>query len=247
MSGHSHWATIRRKKGATDAKKGQVFSKLARQITLAARTGGGDPDSNLTLKYVMDKAREASMPKDNIERAIKKGTGELEGVSLESAQYEAIGPGGVFILIECLTDNRNRTAPEIKKILEMRNARLGSAAWAFEPKGMISIPAAGITEEKLMDTVIEAGGEDLQRVGETFQVITSPTDLDGVRRALTEQGVQIENAELTQLPKNTVAVDEETGRKLMSLLAEVEDHDDVQNVYSNMELPESLLQEASQE
>lgn len=241
MSGHSHWATIRRKKGAADAKKGQMFSKLARNIMAAARTGGGDPNSNLALKYAIDKARAASMPRDNIDRAIKKGTGELEGATLENAQYEAIGPGGVFILIECLTDNRNRTAPEIKKILEMRNARLGSVAWAFEHKGIISIPAAGLAEDKLLEAVLEAGGEDLQRSGSFFQVITAPSDLDGVRKALAEQGFQIENAELTQLPKSTVPVDEDVGRKLMDLLGEIEDHDDVQNVYANMELPDSLL------
>jgi YebC/PmpR family DNA-binding regulatory protein len=246
MSGHSHWATIRRKKGAVDAKKGQLFSKLARQITIAARTGGGDPESNLSLKYVMDKARGVSMPKDNIERAVKKGTGELEGVTLETAQYEAIGPHGVFILIECLTDNRNRTAPEIKKILEMRNAHLGAVAWAFEPKGVISVPAAGIEEDGLLEIVLEAGGEDLQRVSDTFQVITSPADFYNVRRILTDKGVNIENAEMTQLPKSTVPVDEEAGRKLMGLLGELEDHDDVQNVYSNIEFPESLLSEAAE-
>jgi len=240
MSGHSHWATIRRKKGATDSKRGQLFSKLARQITIAARSGG-DPDSNIGLKYAMDKAGQYSMPKENIERAIKKGTGELGGGSLESAHYEAIGAGGVFILIEVLTDNRNRTSSEIRKTLEMRNAHLGSVAWAFEQKGLITIPAEGVTEEQLLETVLDAGGEDLQRIGDIFQVTTAPLDLDRVRRTLAEKGITIEAAELTQMPKNSVPVDDATGRKLLDLLGQLEDHEDVQNVYSNMELPESLL------
>ena len=181
MSGHSHWATIRRKKGAVDSKRGQLFSKLARQITIAAR-GGKDPDSNIGLKYAIDKARQYSMHKDNIDRAIKKGTGELAGGALESAHYEAIGPGGVFILIEVLTDNRNRTSSEIRKTLEMGNAHLGSVAWAFEQKGLITVLAEGISEDQLLEVVLDAGGEDMQRTGNVFQVTTAPPDLTASRK-----------------------------------------------------------------
>jgi len=246
MSGHSHWATIRRKKGATDSKRGQLFSKLARQIAIAARSGGGDPETNIGLKYAMDKAREYSMPKDNIERAVKKGTGELGGVALESAHYEAIGPGGVFILIEVLTDNRNRTSSEIRKMLEMRNAHLGSVAWAFEQKGLITVPAEGVSEDQLLEVVLDAGGEDMQRTGNVFQVTTAPLDLYRVRKALTDKGFKVEACEVTQMPKSSVPVDADVGRKLMDLLGLIEDHDDVQNVYSNIELPESLLASMAQ-
>jgi YebC/PmpR family DNA-binding regulatory protein len=241
MSGHSHWATIRRKKGATDTKRGQLFSKLARQITIAARTGGGDPETNIALKYAVEKARGYSMPKENIERAVKKGTGELGGATLESAHYEAIGPGGVFILIEVLTDNRNRTSSEIRKLLEMRNAHLGSVAWAFEQKGLITVPAEGVSEDELLEVVLDAGGEDMQRAGNVFQVTTAPLDLFRVKKALADKGIKVEAAEVTQMPKSSVPVDAEVGRKLMDLLGQIEDQDDVQNVYSNMELPESLL------
>jgi len=245
MAGHSHWANIQRRKNAVDAKKGKLFSKLARQITIAARQGGGDPESNITLKYAIDKARAVSMPKENIERAIKKGTGELESERFETMFYEAIGPGGVFILMEILTENRNRTAPEIRKLLEKKDARMGSVAWAFEQKGMIVVPAADVEEDSLLESVLEAGAEDMQRVGDTFQVITAPTDLDRVRRALVERGMPVESAELTRLPKTPNPVDEETGRKVLSLLEDLQDHDDVQNVYSNVELPEALLAEAA--
>jgi len=246
MSGHSHWATIRRKKGATDSKRGQLFSKLARQITIAARMGGGDPETNIGLKYAMDKAREYSMPKDNIERAMKKGTGELGGAVLESAQYEAIGPGGVFILIEVLTDNRNRTSAEIRKLLEMRNAHLGSVAWAFEQKGLITVPAEGVSEDQLLEAVLDAGGEDMQRTGNVFQVTTAPLELYRVKKALADKGIKVESAEVTQMPKSSVPVDADVGRKLMDLLGQIDDHDDVQSVYSNMELPESLLASMAQ-
>ena len=246
MSGHSHWATIRRKKGATDSKRGQLFSKLARQVTLAARQGGGDPDTNIGLKYAMDKAREYSMPKDNIDRAVKKGTGELGGAVLETAQYEAIAPGGVFILIEVLTDNRNRTSAEIRKLLEMRNAHLGSVAWAFEQKGLITVPSEGVSEDQLLEIVLDAGGEDMQRAGNVFQVTTAPLDLFRVRKALEDKGIKIEASEVTQMPKSSVPVEADVGRKLMDLLGQIEDHDDVQSVYSNMELPESLLASMAQ-
>lgn len=243
MSGHSHWATIKRKKGAADAKKGQMFSKLAKAITIAARQGGADPASNLSLKYAMDKARQFSMPKDNIDRAIKKGTGEGGGEQLESVKYEAIGPGGVFILIECLTDSRNRTAAEIRKMLELRNARLGSVAWAFEQKALLTISGEGVTEDQLIEVALEAGADDVQKAGTSFQVTAAPHDGESVRRAVTEKGFKVDSFEVAQVAKTPVGVDEETGRKLLALLEQIEEHDDVQNVYSNVDLPESLMKE----
>ncbi len=246
MSGHSHWATIKRKKGAADQKRGAMFSKLAKAISLAARTGGGDPDTNIQLKYAIDKAKQSLMPRDNIDRAIKKGTGELtDSAALETVKYEAIGPGGVFILVDCLTDNRNRTASEVRKILELRNARLGSVAWAFEPKGMITLPAEGVNEDQLTELVLEAGAEDLQRSGNVFQVTTAPGDLEAVRRALAEKGVKIESGELTQLAKTPQPVEADVARKLVDLMGELEDHEDVQSVFSNMELSEAVMAEMS--
>lgn len=243
MSGHSHWATIRRKKGAVDAKKGQMFSKLAKAITIAARQGGADAASNLSLKYAMDKARQFSMPKDNIDRAIKKGTGEGDGAQLESVKYEAIGPGGVFILIECLTDSRNRTASEVRKLLELKNARLGSVAWAFEQKALVTLAGEGVTEDQILEVALDAGADDVQKVGSSFQVTAAPHDGEAVRRALTEKGFKVEAFEVIQAAKTPMAVDEETGRKVLDLLGQIEDHDDVQNVYSNVDLPESLMKE----
>ena len=243
MSGHSHAANVRRRKEAGDAKRGKIFSKMARNIMNAARTGGGDPSANLNLKYAIDRARAVSMPKDNIERAIKKGTGELDGKALEICMYEAIGPGGVFIMIDGLTDNRNRTASEIRKILERRNAHLGSVAWAFEKKGLITVPAAGISEDDLLETVLEAGAEDLQRVGDSFIISTAPADLDHVRRALVENGIAVEDAELSQVAKNDLKVDEKNCRKLLDLFEQLDDNDDVQNVYSNLDVPDAILAE----
>ena len=243
MAGHSHSANVRRRKEAVGAKRGKVFSKLARAIIVAARDGGGDPVSNLALKYAVDRAKAVSMPKDNIERAIKKGTGELDGGALETCIYEAIGPGGVLILIEGLTDNRNRTAPEIRTILERKNAHLGSVAWAFEQKGVIYVPADAVTEDALMEKALEAGAEDMERVGDRFIVTTLPSELDSVRRALADASIAIEDAELSMEPRTTVAVDEESARKTLSLFDELNDHDDVQNVYSNLDAPEALLAE----
>ncbi len=245
MAGHSHWAGIKRRKQSTDSKRGRVFSRIARQIMSAARTGGSDPDANLQLKYAIEHAKQVSMPKDTVERAIKKGTGELEGTQLESVMYEAIGPGAVFVLIEALTDNRNRTAAEIRKILELKDAHLGKVAWAFEQKGLIVVSAESVSEDALLEAVLEAGADDMQRVGASFEVVTAPVDLERVRRSLEEKGIPMDAAELTQLPKSPVPVDEHTGRKLLSLLQELDDHDDVESVYSNLDLPESLLAEVS--
>ena len=245
MAGHSHWHNVQRRKGAVDAEKGKIFGKLARNIIVAARQGGGDPDMNLALQYAVDKAKAVSMPKDKIERAIKKGTGDLAGAQYEGMMYEAIGPGGGFVLMEILTDNRNRTASEIRKVLEKKGARMGSVAWAFEQKGLITVPCEGAEEDEVLEVVLEAGGEDMERVGDCFQITTLPAELERVRRLLVERGITIESAELSRIASTPNPVDEETGRKVLSLLETLEDHDDVQNVFSNVELPEELLAEVS--
>src|SRR5262245_48440699 len=247
MSGHSHWATIKHKKGAIDAKRGKLWSKLSRAIIIAARHGGGDPTMNLKLRYAIDKAREVSMPKDNIERAIRRGTGEVEGLVFEEIAYEGYGPGGVAILVEVLTDNRNRTASEIRKIFERSGGKLGSAgsvAYLFERKGVFSIDAAGVDEDTLMGVVLDAGADDLKRVGSTFEVTCDPAAFNHVREALQKNSITPQNAEISQVPKVPVDADLETGKKVMRLMEALDDHDDVQNVYSNLNLTEAMVAEA---
>jgi len=242
MAGHSHSANIARRKGLVDAKRSKQFSKLARAIIVAARHGGGDPNANLDLKYAIDRAKAVSLPKDTIERAIKRGTGELtDGNQLESAVYEAVGPNGTFFLIEILTDNRNRTAPQIRKILERRNAHLGTCAWAFERKGIVLVPKSAVAEDALMDIVVEAGAEDMTQSGDYFEITAAPADFEPVRSALVAKEIAIEDASLVQTPTTAVPVDEDAGAKLMQLIEELDDHDDVQNVYTNIEFPDSLL------
>ena len=243
MAGHSHAHNIKFRKDRVDAKRGKMFSKATRQITIAARAGGSDANMNPALRYAIDYAKSLSMPKDTIERAIKKGTGELEGGALESCVYETIGPGGAFLLIEVLTDNRNRTASEIRKFLEMKNARLGSVAWNFEQKGIILVPAEGVAEDDLLDIILDAGAEDMERVDDTFMITTDTAALEAVRNALAGKDISIESAELAQIPKTSVAVDEPTGRKLLDIVDQLDDNDDVQRVYYNFELPETLLAE----
>jgi len=248
MSGHSHWAGIKRKKEVVDAKRGHLFSRLARQISVAAREGGGDVDTNLKLRYAIDSARAASMPKENIERAVKKGTGELGGEALETITYEGYGPGGVAILIEVLTDNRNRTAAEVRKTMEVRGGRLGgigSVGWMFEKKGLFIIDADSVDEDALMEIVLDAGAEDMERIESAYHVKCAPGDFDSVRRALEDRNVKADPAELSQIPVSNVQVDEATGRKVLGLLEELDANDDVQNVYCNFELPESLLAQMS--
>jgi len=241
MAGHSHAANVRRTKEAGDARRGKIFSKVARNIMNAARVGGGDPSMNLNLKYAIERARAVSMPKDNIERAIRKGTGELDGGKLETCTYEAIGPGGVFLMIEVLTDNRNRTASEIRKTLDLKNAHLGNVAWAFEKKGVLTVSANGVSEEDLLDLALEAGAEDLERVGKRFMITTPPSEFEHLRSVLGDKNIIVEDAQLCQVAKNDVKVDRETCRKLLELFDQLDDNDDVQNVYSNLDVPDDLL------
>ncbi|HTF55950.1 MAG TPA: YebC/PmpR family DNA-binding transcriptional regulator [Planctomycetota bacterium] len=244
MSGHSHWATIKHKKGAADAKKGKLFSKIARLIILAARQGGGDPKMNLKLAYALEEARAANMPKDNVERAIKRGTGELEGITFEEVNYEGYGPGGVAFLVEALTDNKNRSAAEIRKIFEGVGGNLGTAGSVrrlFERKGVIYLPAAGVNEDQLMSDVLDAGADNMERSGELFEITTGAADFDKVRKALAEKKYKIERSELAMWPSLSVSVDEEVGAKILRLMEALDESDDVQKIYANFQLPESLL------
>jgi YebC/PmpR family DNA-binding regulatory protein len=244
MSGHSHWATIKRQKGAADAKRGKLFSKLSRAIIIAARAGGGDPETNLKLRYAIDKARQASMPKDNIERAIKKGTGEVEGTSFEEITYEGYGPGGVAIMVDVTTDNRNRTAGEIRKIFERAGGKLGSqgaVAWMFERKGLLAVDAAAMDEDRLLEIVLDAGADDLKRAGSNFEITCDPAHFTMVQEALTKNGLTPTTAEISYLPKAPADVDTETAKKVLHLMELLDEHDDVQNVYSNMNITEEVM------
>lgn len=246
MSGHSHWSSIKHKKGTTDARRGKMFSKLTRNITTAARHGGGDPNANLNLKYAVDKAKAANMPKDSIERAIKKGTGELAGEELYEITYEGYGPGGVAMMIETLTDNRNRTAAEVRKALETRGGSLGSqncVAFRFEKKGVIVISADQIDEDALMEVVLDAGADDMERAGDIYEVTAAVPDFEAVRAAIEQKGIEMVSAEISQVAKDSVAVDEAVGQRILDMMDVFEDNEDVQNVYANFELPEAMLQE----
>lgn len=246
MSGHSHWATIKHKKGAIDAKRGKLFSKLSRAIIIAARHGGGDPETNLKLRYAIDKAREVSMPKDNIERAVKRGTGETEGLVFEEVQYEGYGPGNVAIMVDVFTDNRNRTSGEVRKIFERGGGKMGSAgcvAYLFERKGLLSVDATTVDEDTLMSIVLDAGAEDMKRSGSSFDITCDPSSFAQVQQALEKNNIKAIVAEITQLPKAPVEVDVETGQKVMRLYEALDDHDDVQNVYTSMHVSEELVAE----
>jgi YebC/PmpR family DNA-binding regulatory protein len=249
MSGHSHWATIKHKKGAIDARRGKLWSKLSRAIIIAAKSGGGDPTMNLKLRYAIDKARQVSMPKDNIERAIKRGTGELGGDQLDEITYEGFGPGGIAILVEVLTDNRNRTAGEVRKIFEKGGGNMGSAGcvgYLFERKGLITVSTVGVDEDELMAIVLDAGAEDMRREGDVYEIVCEPASFSKVQDALQQAKVVICSADLAQLGKTKVEVpDLETAMKACRLLEALDDHDDVQNVHSNLQMTPAILAELS--
>jgi YebC/PmpR family DNA-binding regulatory protein len=246
LSGHSKWASIKRKKGATDAKRGQLFSKLTRAIIVAARDGGPDPAGNLALQNAIEKAREASMPRDNIERAIAKGSGTgADAAAYETVTYEGYGPGGVALYLEALTDNRNRTAADVRAAFTKSDGNLGesgSVAWLFERKGVILVDGSA-DEDELMLTAADAGAEDVEDDESTFRVTTAPEKLHAVRAALEEAGVSIESAESTMVPKTFVAIEDESmARKVVRLMDDLEENDDVQAVYSNFDIPERVLE-----
>jgi YebC/PmpR family DNA-binding regulatory protein len=246
MAGHSHWAGIKHKKAKEDAKRGKVFSRLAKAIMTAVRHGGKDPDMNLDLRYALDDAKAANMPKDNIERAILKGAGELPGQQVEAVRFEGYGPGGAAVMIDALTDNRNRTTPHVRKILGDHGGELGAngcVAWVFEPKGMIIVPAEGNDEEELFLVAAEAGAEDVEESDDTFEITCDVKDLHTVRKALEDAGVEIESSEMTQLPQNYVDLTVNDARKMIKMLEELEDDEDVTGVYSNFNIPDELMAE----
>jgi YebC/PmpR family DNA-binding regulatory protein len=246
MAGHSHWANIARKKSVIDHKRGKVWSKMSKAIIVAAKTGGGDPAMNLRLRYAIDAAKAISMPKDNIVRAIKRGTGELEGGNLEECLYEGYGPGGVAVLCEILTDNRNRTASEIRKVFEMAEGKLGESgcvAWMFDRKGLIVIPAAKIDEDALVDLALEAGADDVKRLDATFEVTCDPSVFQAVLEAVKKHGLEPELSQISRLPKNTVDLDVDTARKVLKLMERLDDHDDVQDVAANFNIPDEAMAE----
>ena len=249
MSGHSKWSTIKRKKGANDARRGKIFTRLIKEITVAARQGGGDPEGNPRLRSAVASAKAENMPKDNISRAIQKGTGEIAGEVYDEILYEGYGPGGVAVLVECLTDNRNRTVADVRHYFAKNNGNLGESgcvAWMFDKKGLILIDKETISEEELMDLALEAGAEDVIEEESEFQIITSPEEFEDVREALEEGGLSFIDASISMIPQNTVDVaDEKIARSMLRLMESLEDHDDVQNVYANFDIDNDLMEQLS--
>ncbi|HEY2327276.1 MAG TPA: YebC/PmpR family DNA-binding transcriptional regulator [Gaiellaceae bacterium] len=247
MSGHSKWSSIKHKKGAADAKRGKLFSKLSRAIIVAAKEGGGDPANNLSLQNAIEKARSYSMPKDNIDRAIAKGSGaDADGDAYETVIYEGYGPEGVAVIVEALTDNRNRTASDVRHLFDRNGGNLGTTgavAWQFERRGVVLVPASGVDEEELLLAAADGGADDIEQDGDVFQVTSEPASLSAVRSAVEAAGFTVESAELTMIPKTTVAVEEESkARQVMRLIDELEDNDDVQDVFANFDIPERVLE-----
>jgi YebC/PmpR family DNA-binding regulatory protein len=248
MSGHSKWSTIKHKKAAKDARRGKLFTKLIKEITVAARMGGGDINANPRLRTAVAAARANSMPGENIERAIKKGTGELEGVSYEEIQYEGYGPGGAAILAHVLTDNKNRTVSEIRRLFAKHGGNLGETgcvAWMFDKKGLITIESSQIDEERLVGLVLDVGGEDVRAEEGVFEVVTRPEDFEKVKERLEKEKVPVATAQVTMVPKNTVTVDGKHVESILKLTEELEDHDDVQSVSANFDIPSEYLEKAS--
>lgn len=245
MAGHSHWAGIKHKKALIDNKRGKLWSKLSKAIIVAAKMGGGDPDTNLRLRYAINDAKAVSMPKDNIERAVKRGTGELDGGNLEEVLYEGYGPSGVAVLCEILTDNRNRTAPEVRKIFEICGGKLGATgcvAWMFDRKGLFTIPTDQIDEEKLMELVLEAGADDVRMNDDgQFEVTCDPEAYSDVSQAIEAAGLKPEMNQITRIPQDTVELDVESARQVLKLMEMLDDHDDVQSVSSNFNIPEEAM------
>jgi YebC/PmpR family DNA-binding regulatory protein len=245
MSGHSHWAGIRFKKAATDAKRGKMWSKVARMIIVAAKSGGGDPASNLPLRYAIDKAKAANMPKDTIEKAIKKGTGEVKGVSFEEVLYEGYGPSGAAIMVEVLTDNRNRTTPEIKRLFERYGGSLGTGGcvnWMFSKKGLVTVSTAEVDEEQLLEIALNAGADDMQNTGEVYEITCDVDAYERLKETLKEKEIPTQVAEISMVPQSIVPVNEDTtAKRIISLMEAFEDHDDVQNTYANFDIPDEIM------
>ena len=248
MSGHSRWSQIKRKKGKADVQRGKLFSKILREITVAAKNGGGDPKANMRLKAAVESAKEANMPADNIKRAVQKGTGELPGEAWEEIRYEGYAAGGVAVLIDVLTDNRNRTAPEIRHTFEKFGGNMGASgavAWMFERKGIILVDADKISEDALLDKALEAGAADMRRAEKAFEITTAPAQMDAVRDALAKAGAPILEAQVTYVPQSTVRVEGKDATSVIKLIEGLEDLDDVQNVYANYDIPDEVLEAIS--
>ena len=248
MSGHSKWSTIKHKKGAADAKRGKIFTRILKEMTVAARLGGGDPAGNPRLRSAVAEAKANNMPKDNIERAIKRGTGEIEGAQYEELTYEGYGPGGVAVIVEALTDNGNRTTPEIRRIFEKHGGNLGtpgSVKFQFEKKGYFAVEKSATSEDKLMEVALEAGADDLQTDdADVFEIYTAPENFEAVRQALESNGIANVEAKLGMIPSTYVALDEQKGKAMMRLLEMLDDHDDTQNVWSNFDIPAEMMETA---
>jgi len=248
MSGHSKWSSIKHKKGATDAKRGKVFSKLIKEITVAARLGGGDLSGNPRLRTAIAAAKADNMPKDNIERAIKKGTGELEGTTYEEANYEGYGPGGVAVLVNCLTDNKNRAVADVKHLFERNGGNLGEpgcVSWMFEQKGLIVFEKDKVDEEQLLDLALESGAEDVKEEDTEFEVITDPSDFESVKKAIDDAALSFIIAEITMIPKNTLKVEGKKAQQMLNLMQGLEDNDDVNHVYANFDISDEVLEALS--
>ena len=244
MSGHSKWSTIKRKKAATDAKRGQIFTKLGKELSLAAREGGPDPEINFKLRLVMDKAKAANMPKDNIERAVRRGAGLEKGVTLEEITYEGYGPHGVALIIEVVTDNRNRAVADVRRSFNKLGGSLGESgcvAWQFEPKGYLTLDPDGKDQDEIFDITVEWGADDVVFGDDLMEVFTAPEDFQTVREALERRGIELESAEITLVPKTTITLDEKKTFQNMNLISSLEDHDDVQQVYSNLDISDELM------
>lgn len=244
MSGHSKWSTIKHKKGAADAKRGKIFTKLIKEITVAARMGGGDPDANPRLRHALSAARAQNMPKDNFERAIKKGTGELEGVNYEEIIYEGYGPGGVAVLVECLTDNRNRTIAEVRHAFGKAGGNVGTdgcVSWMFDKKGLIVVSKDDSDEDTLMEVALDAGAEDIKDEGDDFEVITEPADFDAVKSAMDEADIKCGVAEITMVPQNLTKVEGNEAESMVKFMEVLDDLDDVQKFYTNADIPDEVF------
>jgi len=244
MSGHSKWSSIKHKKGAADVKRGKIFTKLIKEITVAARMGGGDPDANPRLRHAINQAKAQNMPKDNLERAIKKGTGELEGVSYEEIVYEGYGPGGVAVLVECLTDNKNRSIADIRYIFSKAGGNVGTdgcVAWMFDKKGLFTVSKDEADEDTLMEVALDAGAEDIKEEEDSFDVITEPEDFDAVKDAIDSASIKCDVSEITMIPQNYTKVEGKEAEQMCKFMEALDDCDDVQNFYSNADIPDEVL------
>lgn len=250
MSGHSKWATIKHKKATQDAKRGRLFTKLIREITVAAREGGGNPETNPRLRTAIDRARSVNMPSDNIEKAIKRGTGELPGVNYEACIFEGYGPKGVAIIVEALTDNKNRTAAEIRNIFSKKGGNLGGSgnvSWMFAKKGYILVEKQEVSEEDLFNVVIDAGAEDIKPSDKNYEIYTDPKNFENVKKALQDHNIKFVSAELTMVPNSLIKLAGQDAKQILSLVESLEEHDDVQHVYANFDIPDEVLEEIAQE